>query len=187
MQLRRFIMANINLTDLEIANLANTPIMTNKPGTVTFATLASSVNGIGPVRAMQFRGGLRQLQTGNDPSLSILADTVLAVLDGPGFQPEDPTVAQIATQLVSLGVIDNNEVNSVLYTISFPTDRNDVTENEVADIRAMINREAIAESLRSRIDSIRARFLNDSLNPAISNPSINLPTYNDYIAAVNGG
>ena len=187
MTLHDLILNNINKTDQEITDLANAPILTPKSGTVTFATLASATRGIGPIRAMEFRGALRTLQTGTDPQLSILADTVLAVLDGPGFEPADATVATIAAQLQGLQLISSDEITHIIYDISYIVGDGTITINSVTALRTSIERELAFNAIMERINTVRSTFYNEVINPAIANTASAVPTWQQYLDAIANG
>lgn len=181
MNLRQLIIDNPNLNDTEIADLANREIITPKTSVVTFTTLASREHGLGLRRAAEFKFALRAMTQSPDPSVSALADAVIGILDGQGFTPTDAEVPEAVAALVGARIISQDEVDSILYTKSFPFGRNDFTAEDIAPQRLRINRELDVSILRSRIRGAIGTFENESLNAAEGNAALPMPVWNEFI------
>lgn len=181
-----------NLSDSDVASLASVITRSPKSSIVTATTLAS-VWGFGP--AASLLASLRAAVTlGQQPGASSQVqqfgagcDLTLGVLLGPGLQPSDPQAQGAAAQFIAAGIVTQDQIDQVFYTLSYPVVDGPLTTSQVTQYRAQIVFIAGYSALKLAADSAYSAYLNEILNPAkaAGTDSNTLQTFKAYVASLN--
>lgn len=99
------------MSDADAAASLSAPILAVRPGRLTMTDLIAVW---GMTIAATFRGGLKIAIAGGG-QMGAVADTVLGLLDGPGFDASDPNVAQTLPVLISANLCTAEEAQAVIY------------------------------------------------------------------------
>ncbi len=153
MNLNEYLRANPKISDADAAAALSGPIKTAKSTTVTLRSLGGTW---GLARAVAFRAWLVGAGQSANAELAAFAGTILALLDGPGFEPGHPDVTTAVTQLVSLQACTSDEADAVLYDITYATGAI-VSAEDVAAARAANLRDDAMQWVRDRLSAIEVR------------------------------
>lgn len=137
---------NSPATDAALAATLSTPIVTPRPGFITFATLcAVDVWGFAKATA-----ALAALSASTDPQ----AKAVVSLLNGSGFNPNDPQASALAAGIVALtaGAITADDATLALNTKTFPA--GDVVQ--ASDVTASRARIALAKAKDAAMAAIES-------------------------------
>ncbi len=177
MSLVDFVYSRLNLTDAEIATAANTPNMSLKRLTLTAGFICGD-KGLGLSRGGQIISNMKAAAAQND-----LIALVLSVLSSTGVESNDAQLPDVIAQLIGAGICTQNDVNDLLYNISWPVAgrTGDVTENEVATARILAERMVRLDRMSEKMTA----FQNEKINPAYVNINLEEPDLNTLISWMN--
>lgn len=115
-----------------------------------------------------------------------LADYVLGVLEGAGFDPSNAAAIATAQQFVTAGVVTQDEINAAFYDTSYLC--GDVVQAvDVTASRARVARQAGLLAVGQRVAAVFGSWFNEKMNPATADPTVPAPTWADFLAIVNAG
>ncbi len=114
------------LSDADAATALSAPIITPRTGVITSLTLSQST-ALGFAGAATLRATLQAAITTGQASpagssqatAGAFAANLLGLLDGPGIMASDPQIPAISQQLVTAGLLTQDQVNSVLTVTSY--------------------------------------------------------------------
>lgn len=180
MNLIEFIVNNINKSDSEIANLANTPVRRLKNIVLTKGYILGA-QGLGIERGAPIVVGLRMAADADPNSVAAL---VYSVLGEGGVLSTDPQLPTVTAQIVAAGICTQQDIWDLLYITNWPVSGRfgDVTLQEIIDNRVFAERYMRLNRMNERI----VAFQNEVLNPAMSNFNLSEPSSTDLKTFVDG-
>jgi hypothetical protein len=126
------------LSDSDAAALLSAEVREPRAGRVTFATIAALW---GFDRAIAFRATVKA-GAASASALAPKLEGLLALIDGPGFDPAHPDAITTAGQLVAAGLCSREDADGVLYERIYQP-FGAVTAADVAELRRQIAAEAV--------------------------------------------
>lgn len=170
------------MSDDHAATALSTPVLTPKPIRITYTTAGASLGGI---KAATLRGTLLSPQVQATP-LGPVASYVDTLLGGPGFDATNADVQALAAQFVASGILSQSDANTLLCDASYLCG-GVVTTADVTAARAETVRRTAIDVIRQKITGVYSTFANDVMNVAESDATKPIPTYDDFLAAVQAG
>jgi hypothetical protein len=173
---------NTALSSVDLAAKLSAPILTPKKTVVTSTSLGAIW---GVTAAATLKATLRGM-IADGGSNGDLADYVLGVLEGAGFDPSNAVAVATAQQFVVAKIITQDQLNAAFYDTSYLC--GDVcTAADVDASRARLVRRAAIAAIQQRTGTVIGNWLNEKMNPAAEDASQPVPTWNDFLAIVDAG
>ena len=170
------------MDDATAAKTLSVPVLTPKTRSITYTSAGASLGGI---KAATLRATLlsSQVQASALGPVAAYADTLLG---GPGFDATNADVQTLTAQFVVSGILTQADANLLLNDSAYLCG-GIVATADVTAARESIARQATFDTLRQKVTSAYSTFSNEVLNVAESDPKKPVPTYDDFIAAVQAG
>lgn len=170
------------LSDADAAAAMSVPVKTPRAGKIVTYTTCAAV--WGTVAAAGFRQKMKAAIAAGG-SFGAVADYIDTLLQGPGIDPANAEVPTQAAQFVAAGLATQDQVDGVFFDVTLPAG-GPVAAADVTAARAAMARQQQLDAVKDKVQSAYATFLNEHVNPALSDPKAAVPTWADFQAAVAG-
>jgi hypothetical protein len=144
------------LVDAAAAALLSTPTLTGRPERITYTTLG---NVWGADAAITFTGKLLALTKSAVAADAATATYVHSVLTGQGADAGNAETKKIGQWLIAKAVATADQVQGVLFLTTYRLGVPEVTADQVAHARRLIDAEDAKEQLLAKIEAARAAMV----------------------------